>query len=237
MFRLHFNNKINTDLGANIISRPSIPTPKKEYEEYKVIGKSGKVYRDKGTYEDISIQVQFNFMSESDIEWQQDFRHIKKWLTDFDDNKLIFSDDVDYYYKVKTVTLSDCERKLKKKGKFVATFVCEPYMYYLQGQNERFEKPDKHEIYNDFCIAHPIYRFYSSTLSPCVITINGKEILLKFKGEILIDTERMVCILEDGTIDNTIMKGNFEDLFLQEGSNIIGTNGYPYYITPNWRTT
>lgn len=233
MFTLYFNGKSNMDLGASITSRPKIPAPKKEYDEYKVIGKSGKVYRDKGTYEDISIQVQFNYMSESDIQWQQDFRQIKKWLTQIEDNKLSFSDDTDYFYKVKTVTLSDCERKLKRKGIFTATFICDPYMYYIEGQKQRFEKPTSKEIYNDFCEAHPVYEIGGS--GTCVFNINGKKIYIHSPGNVRIDTERMICILADGTIDNAVMQGKYEDMFLKEGKNTISTNGYAYYITPNWR--
>ena len=52
----------------------------------------------------------------------------------------------------------------------------------------------------------------------------------------MIDTERMIAYRTDGTIQNTAVMGEYEDLYLQEGDNeILATDGFEISIIPNWR--
>ena len=51
-----------------------------------------------------------------------------------------------------------------------------------------------------------------------------------------IDTDRKIAYRADGTLSNTAVSGDYEDLFLQEGENEISiTDGFNLKIIPNWR--
>ena len=91
-----FNEKTNIDFNLKIPKRVSKPAPIMNFEEKKSRG--GKtLYVEKG-YSDIEIPVEFNF--KTNTTWDLDFRSIKKWLVNFKDNKLIFSDDIEVFYRV-----------------------------------------------------------------------------------------------------------------------------------------
>ena len=53
---------------------------------------------------------------------------------------------------------------------------------------------------------------------------------------LVIDTERELAYREDGTLSNTAISGDYEELFLQEGENSVTiTEGFELKIIPNWR--
>ena len=78
-FFIIYNGQMNTEFNVSVRYRPDMPTPAREYEAIKVEGRDGELYEDKGTYEDITIEIDFNFKAEPD-EWQARFRKMKKWL-------------------------------------------------------------------------------------------------------------------------------------------------------------
>ena len=100
MFRLHFNNKINTDLGANIISRPSIPTPKKEYEEYY-----NKFLEDnKDTIDTKVSNYMTKFKNEEEIRYTKDRRNnivnLFNYIIDYYRDRITWLDDGKYVIMV-----------------------------------------------------------------------------------------------------------------------------------------
>ena len=60
-------------LGIYVIKRPDFPSPKKKYKEVDIIGIDGKLYQDTGLYEDMDIQIEFNYMGEVDL-WHSIWR-------------------------------------------------------------------------------------------------------------------------------------------------------------------
>ena len=104
-----YNNIRDRDAGVKPVSRPNIPTAEQEYDEIKVPGRDGNLYRKKGTLKDIPIEITYNFLS----------------------------DDPGYYYKVKKIEIGTNERLAKRIGKFQVTFTCEGYMYLIEGAETR----------------------------------------------------------------------------------------------------
>lgn len=98
-FHIFYNGESCKDVGLSVISRPTIPVPEREYDTIKVEGRDGELHRDKKTYKDIEIPISFNFVSKTPDVWAQDLRKVKKWLYSGKDNRLILSDDPEYYYK------------------------------------------------------------------------------------------------------------------------------------------
>lgn len=199
-----------------------------QYEEIEIEGR-GKLYREK-FLDDINIEVEFNFISDKD-KWNDTFRKAKLWINNFNENKLKFSDDLGYFYRVNKVEISTTERMYKKLGKFTVVFTCEPYMY-LEDGTRAIELPML--LYNFYEKTQPIYivegeGFFS-------MQINGKTIKANVGQNLTIDTKLGLCYREDGTMQNTALIGNYEDMYLQNGENTFSyTSGFKVSIVPNWR--
>lgn len=225
-----FNNISSNDIGLNVTKRPSKPSPKKEYEEVIIPGKDGQLYRDKG-YRDIEITIPFNFISKNPGMWDKDFRKVKAWLLKITDKKLIFSDDIEVFYKVKKISIETPERILKKIGKFNVVFTCDPYTYIANGA-DLIEL--NNTIFNYYLDSKPIYYIEGEGLLN--ITVNGKTVNVNVGQNITIDTELGLCFRSDGTINNIALEGKYEDLLLKEGENTFMYNtGFNINISTNWR--
>ena len=133
-----YNNIRDRDAGVKPVSRPNIPTAEQEYDEIKVPGRDGNLYRKKGTLKDIPIEITYNFLSDDPEDWAEDFRSIKRRFLKESTGMLMFSDDPGYYYKVKKIDIGTNERLAKRIGKFQVTFTCEGYMYLTEGAETDF---------------------------------------------------------------------------------------------------
>lgn len=228
MYNIIFNNKVDKDLGIKIIKRPNIPAPKRRYREIQIEGRDGKLYEDLETYDDIEIDVQYNFISE---DYNATMREIKKWINNVEDNRLKFSDDLEFFYIVKKVTIETNERVIKRLGKFTIKFTCKPFSYLESGLNP-IEVVDT--IYNDGYMAEPIYKITGEGI--CTLKVNGKTVIANVGQSLIIDVEKKIAYREDRTLQNTALKGLYEDLELQEGNNTIEVSkGFVIEIIPNWR--
>ena len=221
-----FNEKTNVDFNLKIPKRVSKPAPIMNFEEKPVRG--GKtLYVEKG-YRDIEISVEFNF--KTNTTWDLDFRSIKKWLVNFKDNKLIFSDDIEVFYRVNKVVISSSERLLKRTGKFIVTFTCDPYVYLSDGE---YEIGIDDYIYNDYLESRPIYRIVGEGF--LTLAVNENVVKINVGQEVIINTE-LGLTYRDGIINNVSLDGNYEDLYLVEGDNNFKWSGdFKIYVTPNWR--
>lgn len=219
-----YNDKTNLDVNLLVATRPSKPSPVMEYEEVPVPG--GKtLYREKG-YGDIEIPVPFNFMSK--YSWDKDFRIIKSWLLSKGNNKLKFSDDLDVFYKVNKVVINTPERLMKRTGKFIATFTCDPYVYIDENEKELSQA-----LYNNYLVSKPVYRIVGEGY--LTLNINNKIIKANVGQELIIDTDKGLCYRQ-GIINNVALDGKWHDMYLQEGNNTFSwTDGFKIYILPNWR--
>ena len=69
----------------------------------------------------------------------------------------------------------------------------------------------------------------------CTLKINGKTMTANVGQNLTIDTDRMIAYREDGTLNNTKVSGNYEDMYLQPGNNKIEFYGGNLKVIPNWR--
>lgn len=219
------------DVGLSVISRPTIPVPEREYDTIKVEGRDGELHRDKKTYKDIEIPISFNFVSKTPDVWAQDLRKVKKWLYSRKDNRLILSDDPEYYYKVKKAVMSDTERTAKRKGKFEIVFTCESYMYRVDGQDE---KEIGEYLYNPYMKSQPVYKIYGN--GEITLEVNGNQVTAEVTEQLNIDTKLEICYNAANEISNAALTGKYEGLYLQEGDNNFKyTEGFSVVLVPNWR--
>lgn len=232
MFYFIFNNKKNIDLGIKVVKRPNIPIPERNIELKSLKGRDGSLTRDYKTYNDIKISVSLNFIS-GENDFINKGAEIADWLYNINDNKLIFSDNDKFYYKVKKIECKDIERILKVIGKFIVTFVCDPYKYYLE--NNDIEITNSTEINSPMLVvdSEPIISISGS--GNVNLIINDKRIVLENVEEnLIINSSILECYKEKENL-NYKMSGEFP--ILKNGENTINIEGNieSIKIKPNWR--
>ena len=83
--------------------------------------------------------------------------------------------------------------------------------------------------------------FVDSTLKitgtgACTLTVNGKTMQATVNQDLTINTDRMISYNSQGASQNTLVTGDYEDLYLQPGDNTISiTNRFTLQIIPEWR--
>ena len=228
MYSVEFNDQNCLNYKILPVRRPNIPSPAMRYERITVSGRDGTLIESDGCYEPVTISVEFNFMTTPE-EWAYTFRAAKRWLTG--SGKLKFADDQNYYYKCLICIIADTERTTKKLGKFTAEFLCEPYMYEVSGD---YALEDNNNIINTHMVSHPDYVISGS--GSCTLTVNGKIMQAVVNGTLTINTDLMIAYNADGTSQNSILTGEYEDLYFVEGENIVSiSEGFILKIIPHWR--
>lgn len=224
-----FKNVRCEEYGILPVRRPDIPAPIKDREQVAIPGSSMVLVMDRERYEPIEIPVEFNYVAAEDC-WSEKFRKAKRWLSG--SGELLFSDDADYFYKVHYVELDACEREMKRFGRFRASFVCDPFTYLKSGKGE-YDYPEV--LYNLYSEAHPVYKITGEGV--CCLTVNGRQMKANVGQNLVIDTERMIAYRVDGTMNNALISGDYQDLYLMEGENQIEiTLGFGLRVVPNWRS-
>lgn len=81
---------------------------------------------------------------------------------------------------------------------------------------------------------YPVYKITGE--GNCTLTINGHPVTANVAQNLTIDTDKMVAYREDGTLQNTSVTGDYEDMYLWPGQNAITlTEGFTLTVIPNWR--
>lgn len=209
---------------------PAIPAPREKVNEIAVPGRNGMLRTRMGKYEETLIPIEFNYIG-GESDWNAIWRKAKIWLTNRNE-KLILADDSEYFYKISHVNLSQNERVTRRIGKFPATFVSvDGLSYFCTGAEEMSISKAKS---NPGITCEPIYKLIGE--GECRLIVNGVTIKANVAQNLTIDTERMLAYREDGTIMNTSISGDYEDLYLQPGENSISvTSGFKCTVIPNWR--
>ena len=219
-----------SSLKVFVRERPEIPAAKVRRTKIEIPGRDGAIYQSDEEFEETEISVSMNYIG-SEIEWEGRWRRVQKWLAETN-SILRFSDDTGYFFRISYVELGSNERPSARTGVFQATFVTRDGLHYLD--SGLLEYSPGRVRRNPYERSKPVYKI--SGEGRCVLTVNGKEMEVNVGQNIAIDTERMVAYREDGTLLNTSVSGNYEDLFLQKGNNEIScTEGFDLKVIPNWR--
>ena len=228
MWEIEFNKNTNRDFDL-LATRPNMPCTSFKKEFINIPGRDGSLCINSKQIEDISISIKFHVVCGRN-EWQEKFRLAKKWLLS-GGKELVFDDDRGYFYKVKNVTIGTAEREVKQVGEFEVQFLCDGAQYLKDGKDEiEYSKVG----YNPGIFSKPIYKITGEGV--CTLSVNDKTMIANVSGNIVIDTELMLAYREDGTSQNTAVKGNYEDLYLQEGDNVITVSeGFECKVIPRWR--
>lgn len=227
MYNISFNNISCLDVGLLVKTRPNIPAPEPIYEPYVIPGRDGILMPGEIRYDPVTIDVEFNFMAPEPYMWADAYRQARKWL--HGPGILKFSDDENYYYKVYMVSIMDAERSSRRIGSFLASFYCDPWQYYNSGLEEY--APEDVKI-NPGAVSHPLYHVTAS--GAFTLTVNGFN--FSGTGETFIDTDLMIAYDAQNNIVSSKTIGDFDALYLQEGTNNnITISGGAVSVVPRWR--
>ena len=215
---VYFNGNRSLSLNLYLENYPSIPITNEEYEEVQVEGRSGNLIINKGTYPDKKIPFTFTILSPR---IEIDFERVYEWLTEIEDNRLIFGRE-DRCYKVKKVIFGDIQKEFRTIGEFDVTFLCEPF---IQDLNETV-----HEItssgfivnYNGNAPGDTLIKVYGT--GNIQVTINGETMQINDVTDYVeIDSDLLQVRNEDRTSKDDDTLGDF--ILLEKGENIISYTG------------
>lgn len=230
MYYITFKGINNRELKIEVAKRPSIPSPQQRGNCIQIAGRDGSLLDTDGTYENIEIPIEMNIVSSRPSMWNADYRRAKNWLCG--SGELRFSDDDEIFYKVKACGISDIDRRAKRGGDFTAIFVCDPFAYYVAGKKNMTKEEAS---LNPYMTCRPIYKITGN--GNCTLTVNGKSMTALVGQNLTIDTDKLLAYRTDGTMQNTAVTGNYDDLVLLPGENAISiTNGFTLAVQPNYRS-
>lgn len=223
-----FAGKSNLDVGLLVYQRPNIRTPEEQIDTYKIPGRDMNLIERSGTYDPVKIDVTFNYASGSADTWGQIHREAVQWLRS--DGELSFSDDPDVFWKVLYVNIEENKRTLRRVGKFTATFVCKPGIYFRSGAEfvdiaEIASQGEDNEYFleNNYSESRPVYQITGN--GAWVLTVNGKSMTAAVTNLLRIDTARKIAYRSATEVTNTAVSGDYDDLVLVPGINHILLEG------------
>lgn len=231
MRKFGFDNGIGTSFshGIHFLDFPKFEYGEEIMESIHVLGRAGSLSVRTGRYTDTRITNLIEFKSETLEEFEGKAEEIRKWIRE--SKKISYTDKEDKFFVVKSVEIGDVKRKYGLWGKLTFVFVCEPFAY-CESANQAIDC--KNIFFNPGIFSQPIYIIKGEGM--CTLTVNGKSVTANVGQNLTIDTERMISYREDGVLQNTAIKGNYEDLYLQEGDNkITVTDGFECKVIPRWR--
>lgn len=216
-----FNNKNALENFKIWISKEyGLPFILEEVEEIPVEGRSGALIRRTGVYPDIKISLELTAIDITD--YRPLIRKITKWLTDVEDNKLIFTSYREKHFKVKKVTIGNILKDIINCGSFTVEFLCKPFYY---SNSDRWETIKSNAIvFNEGDIESKPDLLLEGVSGNISIMINDREMQFKgVTGAININSELFRATDGNGQSITNKMTGNFP--ILDVGNNKIVFTG------------
>lgn len=215
---LYFNRNRSLSLNLFLENYPSIPIANEEYEEVIVEGRSGNLIVNKGTFPDKKIPFTFTILSPRiDI----DFEKVYEWLTEIEDNRLIFGRS-DRCYKVKKVIFGNIQKEFRSIGEFDVTFLCEPFTQDLTKTVHEITKSGFKINYNGNAPGNTLIKVYCN--GNIQLTINGETMQINnVNNYVEIDSDLLQVRNQDGTSKDNDTLGDF--VLLTKGENTISYTG------------
>lgn len=215
---IYFNGNRSLNLNLFLEKYPSIPIATEEYEEVLVEGRSGNLIINKETYPDKKIPFTFTILSP---QIEIDFDLVYEWLTDIEDNRLIFGRN-DRCYRVKKVIFSNLQKEFRSIGQFDVIFLCEPFTQELEKTVHEIITSGFKVNYDGNAPGDVLIKIYGS--GNIQLTINGETMQINnIIDYVEIDSYLMQVRNQDGTSKDDDTLGDF--ILFTKGENIISYTG------------
>ena len=225
----HYDIQYNGGTGKEhlvfLYDYPQISQPAKKYDSYSIPGRDGELIG-AGEYKgNLTISCTFSVLHKAFLPVIRDLR---EWLSGT--GNLVLSESSETFYRVLKIEYGDIERDLRNYGRFTVNFLCYPLEFLESGMREL----DYNELtYNPYILCKPLYKITGN--GTCTLTVNGKSVTATVGQNLTIDTERMLSFRTDGTMNNTALTGDYEDLWLPKGTCSISiTSGFGLKVIPRW---
>lgn len=227
-YSFDFNGKSSLTQEIYVEKRPDIPVAKEKVEYISIPGRSEKLCRHTGEFENVEIKVECGFKANQE-KWHEKVCAIREWLQG--SGELSFQDSEALFWKVCAVKIDGIERKLKKYGFFKVVFTCSPFIRLKEGKKW---KSAEEAMKNPGTACHPVYKIEGEGV--CILKVNEKSLAVNVGQNVIVDTERMLAYKNDGTMQNTKVMGDYDALWLKKGNNTFqATPGFKVSVMPNWR--
>lgn len=222
-YQIQYNGSTSADHGAILYDYAKFSGAQKHYNTIAVSGMLGELVSTDDYTSNATINCTFGILNKNFMETVRD---IRRWLRGT--GELIISDNPDVYYRVWKINYGDINRELRKYGQFSVDFLCTPYEYALDGKQEYDSLS-----YNSYDECKPVYIINGT--GKCTLTVNGKTMEVQVDQEITIDTNKMLAYRDPLILQNTLVSGNYEDLWISSGDVSINvSDGFTIKIIPNW---
>lgn len=215
---IYFNTERSLYLNLYLENYPSIPIANEEYEEQPVEGRSGHLIINKGTYPDKKIPFTFTILSP---QIEIDFERVYEWLTEIEDNRLIFGRN-DRCYKVKKVIFGNIQKEFRTIGEFDVTFLCEPFTQDLEKTVHEITSSGFKINYTGNAPGDTLIKVYGT--GNIQLTINGETMQINnVNNYVEIDSYVLQVRNQDGTSKDNDALGDF--VLFTKGINTISYTG------------
>lgn len=215
---VYFNLNRSLNLNLFLENYPSIPIANEEYEEVPVEGRSGNLIINKGTYPDKKIPFTFTILSPR---IEIDFEKVYEWLTEIEDNRLIFGRS-DRCYKVKKVIFGNIQKEFRSIGEFDVIFLCEPFTQDLTKTVHEITSSGFKINYMGNAPGDTLIKVYCN--GNIQLIINGETMQINnVNNYVEIDSDLLQVRNQDGTSKDNDTLGDF--VLLTKGENIISYTG------------
>ena len=226
---LYFNGNRSLNLNLFLENYPSIPITNEEYEEVPIEGRNGKLIINKGTYPDKKIPFTFTILSPR---IEIDFERVYEWLTEIEDNRLIFGRR-DRCYKVKKVIFGDIQKEFRSIGEFDVTLLCEPFLQDLDKTTHEITTSGFKINYDGNAPGDTLIKVYGS--GNIQLTINGETMQINNVTDYVeIDSDLLQVRNQDGTSKDNDALGDF--VLFTKGENVISYTGAVTKIVVEYTT-
>lgn len=232
MITVEYNGVVSDSIPGLLVTKfPVVTLGQKRATEFTLAGMDGKVYVSDDVYEPTIIQCVFGCLGTIE-DSHTIVDKCLKWLENEGNMRLKISNRPGYFYMVSKVDITDMTQEMLQYTLITAEFTCHPFKYADGSYN--FQTIYNGNFENTHCLTHPIYRIYGE--GRCVLRVNGKEFVVQVGQNLIIDTELKISYREDGALNNIGVTGDYEDLYLRNGNNVINvTSGFTLQIAPMWR--
>ena len=233
MRKFGFENECGTSLehGLRFLDFPEFDYGEEVIENKSIPGRAGTLSVRTGEYTDTTIKNNMEFTCAAVEEFEKKLEEVKKFLQK--SKKISYTDGEDRYYIVKKVEVESVKRKYGIYGNIVAVFTCEPFAYFKTGDFD-IDVSNGKMLINVDNWTQPVYKIVGNGL--CTVSVNGKSVQISVENNITLDTKLMIAYRDDGTSQNTAVRGDYEDLYLQHDENVISvTPGFECRVIPRWR--
>ncbi|WP_270280853.1 distal tail protein Dit [Enterococcus faecalis] len=240
-----FRGKQSNEFAMRIRNEMTFTIPEAALQFTEVDGRSSDVIYDKGKYKDIEKVFPVRLYKQADTTIAAQLRDIAAWLyLSKDYAPLIFSEYSEYYYKALGYSKVDAADKTRSWLDVDFVFKCQPFVFRLDGDDERDIKSGGGIRNLEAFSSLPIITFNkTSSTQDSNIYINGQQFRIAKEagtGKITLDCEEGIAY-KDGGLNITkycfLNTDGYNPITLPPGESIINyTYITDFKIKPKWRT-